>query len=147
MAASFTRQAIPLIMLSRWCSSVLQAPLFLPLFALIPPPMFSLATAILYILTDLLCAEFIVQIADSGVARVNRLFSSPRKDNHWDSLAVGAANMPSPPDQRLLQLCHPLRHSQCCQSKAFPVNARPHLGCILVPLSRPPATTPDPAGL
>ncbi|KAL8834887.1 MAG: hypothetical protein Q9176_007252 [Flavoplaca citrina] len=73
-----------------------QAPLFLPLFALIPPPMFSLATAILYILTDLLCAEFIVQIADSGVARVNRLFSSPRKDNHWDSLAVGAAFLFNP---------------------------------------------------
>ncbi|KAL9632626.1 MAG: hypothetical protein Q9204_003718 [Flavoplaca sp. TL-2023a] len=73
-----------------------QAPLFLPLSALIPPSIFSFVTAILYILTDLLCAESIIQIADSGVARVNRLFSSPCKNNHWDSLAVGAAFLFNP---------------------------------------------------
>ncbi|KAL8846961.1 MAG: hypothetical protein Q9221_007974 [Calogaya cf. arnoldii] len=73
-----------------------QAPLFLPLFALIPPSVFSLATAVLYILTDLLCAESIIRIADSGVARTSRLFSSPRKSNYWDSLAVGAAFLFNP---------------------------------------------------
>ncbi|CAL8576605.1 hypothetical protein XPA_002480 [Xanthoria parietina] len=73
-----------------------QAPLLLPLFALVPPFIFPLATAVLYIFTDLVCAESLIQIAESGVARTSRLFSSPRKDNHWDSLAVGAAFLFNP---------------------------------------------------
>ncbi|KAL8927924.1 MAG: hypothetical protein Q9172_001150 [Xanthocarpia lactea] len=73
-----------------------QAPLLLPLFALIPSSVFSLTTALLYILTDLLCTESIIRIAESGIARSSRLFSSPRKGNHWDSLAVGAAFLFNP---------------------------------------------------
>ncbi|KAL8801754.1 MAG: hypothetical protein Q9200_006837 [Gallowayella weberi] len=73
-----------------------QAPLFLPLFALIPSTIFSLVTALLYILADLICAESVIRIADSGVARASRLFSSPRKDKHWDSRAVGAAFLFNP---------------------------------------------------
>ncbi|KAI4234780.1 MAG: hypothetical protein L6R40_006659 [Gallowayella cf. fulva] len=73
-----------------------QAPLFLPLFALIPPPLFPVVTALLYILADLVCAESVIRIAESEVARSSRLFSSPRKDNHWDKLAVGAAYLFNP---------------------------------------------------
>ncbi|KAL8802807.1 MAG: hypothetical protein Q9182_003567 [Xanthomendoza sp. 2 TL-2023] len=73
-----------------------QAPLFLPLFAFIPSITFSLVTALLYILADLICAESVIRIADSGVARASRLFSSPRKDKHWDSRAVGAAFLFNP---------------------------------------------------
>ncbi|KAL8773750.1 MAG: hypothetical protein Q9209_001518 [Squamulea sp. 1 TL-2023] len=73
-----------------------QAPLFLPLFALIPSSIFFPVTALLYILVDVFCADSIVRIAESGVARSSRLFSSPRKDNHWDSLAVGAAFLFNP---------------------------------------------------
>ncbi|KAL8837783.1 MAG: hypothetical protein Q9170_002401 [Blastenia crenularia] len=67
-----------------------QAPLFLPLFALIPPSVFDAVTALLYILVDLICADSLIRIAESGVARSSRLFSSPRKDNKWDEVAVGA---------------------------------------------------------
>ncbi|KAL8676831.1 MAG: hypothetical protein Q9186_006681 [Xanthomendoza sp. 1 TL-2023] len=73
-----------------------QAPLFLPLFALIPSSIFSIVTALLYIFADLVCAESVIRIADSGVARSSHLFSSPRKDKHWDSLAVGAAFLFNP---------------------------------------------------
>ncbi|KAL8935037.1 MAG: hypothetical protein Q9216_005610 [Gyalolechia sp. 2 TL-2023] len=68
----------------------LQAPIFLPLFALIPPPIFHLTTVLLYIAVDLVCAEALSRIAQSGVACSSRLFTSPRKDSKWDSLAVGA---------------------------------------------------------
>ncbi|KAI4196778.1 MAG: hypothetical protein LQ350_006348 [Teloschistes chrysophthalmus] len=72
------------------------APLFLPLFALIPSQLFSLVTALLYILADLLCAQSVIQIAESGVASSSRLFKSPRKDIRWDSVAVGAAYLFNP---------------------------------------------------
>ena len=61
------------------------------MFALIPCAAFSLMTSILYILFDLLCAEALVQIADSCESTTSRLFTSPRKDIKWDSLAVAAA--------------------------------------------------------
>ena len=67
-----------------------QAPLLLPLFALIPPSIFSALTALLYVAVDLLCAHALIQIAESGEAAQTRLFTSPRKDIKWDSLAVGA---------------------------------------------------------
>ena len=68
-----------------------QAPLLLPLFAIIPPQLFSIVTSLLYILVDLLCASALMQIADSGESRSTRLYTSPRKDIKWDSLAIGAA--------------------------------------------------------
>ncbi|KAL8732104.1 MAG: hypothetical protein Q9181_004082 [Wetmoreana brouardii] len=73
-----------------------QAPLLLPLFSLIPPSVFSLVIALLYVIADLLCAHSAIQIAQSGVARSSRLFSSPRKDIQWDSVAVGAAYLFNP---------------------------------------------------
>ena len=68
-----------------------QAPLLLPLFALIPSPIFPALTSLLYVALDILCAEALIQIADSGESACARLFISPRKDIRWDSVAVGAA--------------------------------------------------------
>jgi len=70
---------------------VVQAPLLLPLFAMIPASLFTPATSALYILLDLLCANALMQIAESGQAASSRLFTSPRKDIKWDSIATGAA--------------------------------------------------------
>ncbi|KAL8988572.1 MAG: hypothetical protein Q9177_002376 [Variospora cf. flavescens] len=72
------------------------APLFLPLFALIPAAFFQLVIAILYILVDLASADAVIRIAHSGAARSSPLFSSPRKDIRWDELAVGAAFLFNP---------------------------------------------------
>lgn len=68
-----------------------QAPLLLPLFALIPPSLFSPLTALIYILVDLLCANALIRITESGESGSSRLFTSPRKDMKWDSIAVAAA--------------------------------------------------------
>ena len=68
-----------------------QAPLLLPLFALIPPQVFSLSTNLLYIAVDLFCANSLIRIADTGESRSTRRFTSPRKDNVLDSVSVGAA--------------------------------------------------------
>ena len=73
-----------------------QAPLLLSLFALIPPAIFSLATSILYISVDLLCAHFLTQIADSDESRNTRLFQSPRRDLKWGSVTVAAAYLFNP---------------------------------------------------
>lgn len=75
------------LMLMHW-----QAPLLLPLFALLPKPAAnSLPTAILYMIIDLLSAHALMQIAESDESRSSRLFTSPRKDVKWDSIGIGAA--------------------------------------------------------
>jgi len=69
-----------------------QAPLLLPLFALLPKPtMYPIATSLLYILIDLLSAHALMQIAESDESRSSRFFTSTRKDVKWDSIAIGAA--------------------------------------------------------
>ncbi|KAL3418079.1 GPI transamidase subunit PIG-U [Phlyctema vagabunda] len=74
-----------------------QAPLLLPLFSLLPSssshPVF---TYILYILVDLLSADALMKIADSGEAGCSKLFTSPRKDRRWSSFAVAAAFLFNP---------------------------------------------------
>ncbi|KAL8956465.1 MAG: hypothetical protein Q9183_006297, partial [Haloplaca sp. 2 TL-2023] len=67
------------------------APLLLPLFALIPSTIFSFISALLYSLADILCANSLIHIAESGAARESHLFSSPRKGIKWSSIGVGAA--------------------------------------------------------
>ena len=68
-----------------------QAPLLLPLFSLFPSPAQApLATNILYTIVDLLSANALAQVAESGFASVTRLFASPRKDLKWSSTAVAA---------------------------------------------------------
>ncbi|KAI9712162.1 MAG: hypothetical protein M1812_007000 [Candelaria pacifica] len=74
-----------------------QAPLFLPLFALLPNPAdYPLATAFLYIAVDLLSAEALMQIAQTGESVSSRLFTSPRKDSRWTELDIGAAFLFNP---------------------------------------------------
>ena len=68
-----------------------QAPLLLPLFAIIPSSLFSPLTALIYIVLDLLCANALIRITESGESGSSRLFTSPRKDMKWDSIAVAAA--------------------------------------------------------
>lgn len=68
-----------------------QAPLLLPLFAAIPPRFFSITTIFIYVLLDLLAADALMTIAESGESRSTRLFKSPRKDILLDGASVGAA--------------------------------------------------------
>jgi phosphatidylinositol glycan class U len=68
-----------------------QAPLLLPLFALLPSPSYlPIASNLLYTLVDLLSANAIAQIAESGQNVATRLFTSSRKDLRWSSLAIAA---------------------------------------------------------
>lgn len=71
--------------------AILQAPLLLPIFALIPSSAFAAVTSIIYVLVDLLSTNALIYIAESGQAASSRLFISPRKEKKWDSNAIGAA--------------------------------------------------------
>ncbi|KAI1542971.1 PIG-U domain containing protein [Pyrenophora tritici-repentis] len=74
-----------------------QAPLLLPLFSLLPNPSRApLATNILYTIVDLLSANALYQVAESGFSSVTRLFASPRKDLRWSSMAITAGFLFSP---------------------------------------------------
>lgn len=68
-----------------------QAPLLLPLFSLLPSsaswPVF---TYLLYIAIDLLSANALMTIAESGEAVSSAQFTSPRKDKKWSGLVVAA---------------------------------------------------------
>lgn len=68
-----------------------QAPLLLPLFSLLPSfaswPVF---TYLLYIAVDLLSANALITIAESGEAGSSALFTSPRKDKRWSAPVVAA---------------------------------------------------------
>lgn len=68
-----------------------QAPLLLPLFSLLPNPSSSpLATNLLYTVVDLLSANALAQVAESGFAAETRLFASSRKNLRWSSVAIAA---------------------------------------------------------
>ncbi|KAL6712305.1 hypothetical protein ACN47E_000182 [Coniothyrium glycines] len=74
-----------------------QAPLLLPLFSLLPDPAYyPLATNLLYIVVDILSANALTQVADSGFAAVTRRFTSSRKDLRWSSLAIAAGFLFNP---------------------------------------------------
>ncbi len=68
-----------------------QAPLLLPLFSLLPDfsahPIF---TYILYTIVDILSANALMKIAETGEAGSSRLFISPRREKRWSSLEIGA---------------------------------------------------------
>ena len=69
-----------------------QAPLFLPLFSLLPSyRSFPMATNVVYICTDLLSASALMQIAETGEAVSSRHFTSTRRATRWSSVAIGAA--------------------------------------------------------
>ncbi|KAH8594591.1 GPI transamidase-like protein component PIG-U [Bisporella sp. PMI_857] len=74
-----------------------QAPLLLTLFSLLPSSSnYPFFTHLLYILVDLLSANALMQIADSGEAGSSKLYTSPRKDKRWSSYAVAAAFLFNP---------------------------------------------------
>jgi phosphatidylinositol glycan class U len=69
-----------------------QAPLLLPLFSLIPSSAtYPIFTYLLYILVDLLSADALMKIADSGEAGSSKHYTSPRKDKRWSSLSIASA--------------------------------------------------------
>ncbi|KAI9831102.1 MAG: hypothetical protein M1819_005190 [Sarea resinae] len=74
-----------------------QAPLLLPLFALLPDPSRSpLATYLLYVAIDLLSANALMKIAETGESVSSRLYTSSRKDSRWNPVAIGAAFLFNP---------------------------------------------------
>jgi phosphatidylinositol glycan class U len=74
-----------------------QAPLLLPLFSLLPDvKIWPIFTALLYIAVDLLSAEALMNIAESGEASQSRLFSSPRKSKRTSPWVVAAAFLFNP---------------------------------------------------
>jgi phosphatidylinositol glycan class U len=69
-----------------------QAPLLLPLFSLLPDvKTWPICTALLYILVDLLSADALVKVANSGEAGNSQLFSSPRRAKKACGLVVAAS--------------------------------------------------------
>ncbi|KAI4861092.1 PIG-U-domain-containing protein [Hypoxylon rubiginosum] len=68
-----------------------QAPLLLPLFSLLPDPStYPIFTYLLYIIVDLLSANALYKIAESGEASASRLFTSARKERRWSGYIVAA---------------------------------------------------------
>ncbi|KAK0731855.1 GPI transamidase subunit PIG-U [Lasiosphaeris hirsuta] len=71
-----------------------QAPLFLPLFSLLPSlPIF---TYLLYIAVDILSAGALLKIADSGEAGSSALFTSPRREKRWSGFVIAAVFLFNP---------------------------------------------------
>ncbi|KAH8816411.1 GPI transamidase-like protein component PIG-U [Xylogone sp. PMI_703] len=74
-----------------------QAPLFLPLFSLLPnSSSYPIFTYLLYIAIDLLSANALMQIAESGEAGSSKHFTSPRRDRRWSSFAIAASFLFNP---------------------------------------------------
>lgn len=69
-----------------------QAPLLLTLFSLLPDSStYPIFTYLLYIAVDLLSANALMKIAESGESGSSKLFTSPRKHTRWSSISVAAA--------------------------------------------------------
>lgn len=69
-----------------------QAPLLLPLFSLLPDvKTWPIFTYILYIAVDLLSADALLRISNSGEAGNSKLFTSPRRNKKWCGVVVAAA--------------------------------------------------------
>jgi len=69
-----------------------QAPLLLPVFSLLPSSAtYPIFTYLLYILVDLLSADALMRIAESGEAGSSKHYTSPRREKKWSSLAIATA--------------------------------------------------------
>ncbi|CAK1354523.1 Phosphatidylinositol glycan anchor biosynthesis class U protein [Cercospora beticola] len=76
-----------------------QAPLFLPLFSLLPSSstwIGRLATVLLYTGLDVLTADCIYDIACSGAAAASLLYKSPRANRLWEPASVAAVYLLNP---------------------------------------------------
>jgi phosphatidylinositol glycan class U len=79
--------------------STFKAPLFLPLFTLLPSPATTfgrLLSVILYISLDILSADCLYEIAASGVAVVSSAYTSPRRGDGWKPVSVAAVYLFNP---------------------------------------------------
>ncbi|KAL5611760.1 hypothetical protein BROUX41_000665 [Berkeleyomyces rouxiae] len=66
-----------------------QAPLLLPLFGLLPDSQsWPIFTHLVFIVTDLLSADALQRIADSGEAGSSKLFTSPRRNRRWSGTLI-----------------------------------------------------------
>ncbi|KAK5657017.1 hypothetical protein OQA88_3542 [Cercophora sp. LCS_1] len=74
-----------------------QAPLFLPLFSLLPSfASFPIFTYLLYVAVDILSADALLKIADSGESGSSTLFKSPRREKRWSGFVVAAVFLFNP---------------------------------------------------
>lgn len=74
-----------------------QAPLFLPLFSLLPDPLrYPLLTILLYTLVDLASAYALMQTYATGNSYTTRFFTSPRQSMKWSPSAVAATYLFNP---------------------------------------------------
>jgi len=68
-----------------------QSPLLLPLFSILPDSTtYPIFTYLLYTVVDLLSANALMNIAQSGEAGSSKYFSSPRRERRWSNIAIGA---------------------------------------------------------
>lgn len=67
-----------------------QAPILLPIFSLLPQSSYPLIGGLIYILLDVLSANALIKISDSGESVVTRLYTSPRKHIRWGGVAIAA---------------------------------------------------------
>lgn len=68
-----------------------QAPLLLPIFNLLPSfSTFPIFTYLLYIAVDILSADALLRIAESGEAGSSARFTSPRRDKRWSGAVIAA---------------------------------------------------------
>ena len=69
-----------------------EAPLLLPLIALFPTSApLSFSINLLYVMIDLLSADVLMRIADTGEAGSSKVFTSSRKDAKRIGLSLAAA--------------------------------------------------------
>jgi phosphatidylinositol glycan class U len=90
---------VDLLAVQRLIPFTLKAPLFLPLFSLLPSPATTLGrlmSVILYISLDTLSADCLYEIAASGVAVVSSAYTSPRRGDGWKPVSVAAVYLFNP---------------------------------------------------
>ncbi|KAF2402948.1 PIG-U-domain-containing protein [Trichodelitschia bisporula] len=74
-----------------------QAPLLLPLFSLLPDPSrYPLLTNLLYIALDLLSAQALMKVAETGVSVSSLRYTSPRQSSRYSSAAIAAGFLFNP---------------------------------------------------
>ncbi|KAL1961036.1 hypothetical protein VTO42DRAFT_4924 [Malbranchea cinnamomea] len=73
-----------------------QAPILLPIFSLLPQSSHPLISGLVFTLLDVLNANALLNISDSGEAVSTRLYTSPRKHIRWDGVAIAAGYLFNP---------------------------------------------------
>ncbi|KAI5288176.1 hypothetical protein KEM54_005415 [Ascosphaera aggregata] len=73
-----------------------QAPILLPVFSLLPSNAHPLLSGLVYIILDLLSATALLNISESGISTVSRLYTTPRRDIKWDGISIAAGFLFNP---------------------------------------------------